>query len=47
MQYGKVIGDKLGFAVKMRKRPFGFTFDEFQVKVTGGNRADLQIFKLG
>lgn len=45
-EYGKVIEDKLGFPVKMTKRPFGFTFDSYQAKVTGGSRANLQVFQL-
>lgn len=45
-EYGKVISDKLGFPVKMTKRPFGFKFGGFQAKVTGGNNAKLQVFRI-
>ena len=45
-EYGKVIASKLGFPVQMTKRPFGFKFDNYQAKVTGGNNAKLQVFRI-
>lgn len=46
-EYGKVLSEKLGFAVTMTKKPFGFKFDNYCVEVTGGNKAKLSISKLG
>lgn len=45
-EYGKVISGKLGFPVKMTKRPFGFTFDRYWAKVIGGNNAKLRVWEI-